>query len=596
MSTGTKHRGIDPAYPDAREAPALGPLFVNGAGPSRPYARAEPVLDVANIQGNLVGGFNKNFQTLLFLRIEEPARFKDWLVEFASLVATAEEVIAFNRLYKWMRGRRGHSGLRSSWINIAFSYEGLKKLREDADTFADASFRSGLVARSPLLGDPTATDAEGHPGRWLVRDGEGGVEVLIVVASDTVADLEAEVARVEQQVFTGSGASILFKQEGRAQLGTLAGHEHFGFLDGVSQPGLRGRVSSDPHDVLTPRQTPRKNPADPDRQNPADPDQGKPGQELVWPGEFVFGYPGQNGSSDGKERGGNSLFDGAGYPLAPPWAKDGAYLVFRRLRQDVYRFHRFLRAEATRLDLDPEALGARLVGRWSSGAPTMRAPDRDNPRLADDDCANNNFGYARATEPALWNNRRDRTEMCSDNTYDRSPGDPLGEICPYAAHIRKAYPRDDVLAALRLRRRLLRRGIPFGPSSRSTPRVPVDDGIHRGLLFMAYMTSIVDQFEYVTKEWINNPNLDDRDAGVDPILGQVQAADGSRRRSFNVRIGGSEHRLTTSADWVIPTGGGYFFAPSLKALRNVLGSRNRAEPSGSAVPDAEGRGSGWSDG
>ena len=42
MSTGTKHRGMDPAYPDAREAPALGPLNVNGAGPSRPYARAEP--------------------------------------------------------------------------------------------------------------------------------------------------------------------------------------------------------------------------------------------------------------------------------------------------------------------------------------------------------------------------------------------------------------------------------------------------------------------------------------------------------------------------------------------------------------------------
>ena len=124
MSTGTEHRGIDPSYPEAREAPALGPLSVNGAGPSRPSARAEPVLDVANIQGNLVGGFNKNLQTLIFLRIEDPARFKPWLVEFASLVATAEEVIAFNRLYKWMRDRRGHSGLRSSWINIAFSLRG----------------------------------------------------------------------------------------------------------------------------------------------------------------------------------------------------------------------------------------------------------------------------------------------------------------------------------------------------------------------------------------------------------------------------------------------------------------------------------------
>src|SRR5947207_2039539 len=48
--------------------------------------------------------------------------------------------------------------------------------------------------------------------------------------------------------------------------------------------------------------------------------------------------------------------------------------------------------------------------------------------------------------------------------------------------------------------RLLRRGIPFGSSSRSTPAVPVNDQVDRGLLFMAYMTSIADQFEFVTQD------------------------------------------------------------------------------------------------
>ena len=77
--------------------------------------------------------------------------------------------------------------------------------------------------------------------------------------------------------------------------------------------------------------------------------------------------------------------------------------------------------------------------------------------------------------------------------------------------------------------------------------------------------------------------------------GQVHSG-GVRRRSFNVRIHGREHRLTTSVDWVIPTGGGYFFAPSLSAIRDVLGSRSAAKSSALAVPDAVGRVSGWSDG
>ena len=182
----------------------------------------------------------------------------------------------------------------------------------------------------------------------------------------------------------------------------------------------------------------------------------------------------------------------------------------------------FLRAEATRLDLEPEALGcpsrrSLVVGRTDHAGTRPRQPEARRRRLRQQQ-----LRLRRTPRAPLWNNRRDRSEMCSDNTYDRSPGDPLGEICPYAAHIRKAYPRDDVRAALRLRRRLLRRGIPFGQSSRSTPRVPVNDGIDRGLLFMAYMTSIVDQFEYVTRNWINKPDFKTPNAGVDAILGQVR--------------------------------------------------------------------------
>ena len=69
---------------------------------------------------------------------------------------------------------------------------------------------------------------------------------------------------------------------------------------------------------------------------------------------------------------------------------------------------------------------------------------------------------------------------------------------------------------------------------------------------------------------MNDPNFRHRGAGVDPIIGQSQAADGSRARTFDVRLGGASHTLTAPDDWVVPTGGGYFFAPSISAICNVL--------------------------
>jgi deferrochelatase/peroxidase EfeB len=157
-------------------------------------------------------------------------------------------------------------------------------------------------------------------------------------------------------------------------------------------------------------------------------------------------------------------------------------------------------------------------------------------------------------------------------TFWQSPGDPAGRRCPFAGHIRKSYPRDDSPPgeAETQTHRLLRRGIPFGPSSRSTPEVPVKDDIDRGLLFMAYMTSITDQFEHVTKRFVNDPDFKEANAGVDPILGQMQHEDGGRERTFNVRIYGADNPLTAPEDWVIPTGGGYYFAPSISAIKNVL--------------------------
>lgn len=566
----------------AREAPAPPPLERPADSPPDP-ARSpvpnEPVLAMDNIQGNSIAGFNKDFQTLLFLRIVDVPDFKRWLRSLIPFIATASEVLAFNRLFKALRSRRGDSpALEATWVNIAFSYRALTRLADDATAFTDEAFKQGLAARSASLGDPTDPQTQGYPRNWVIGGPDNEADVVLIIASDERGDLLREARRIEHSLrprrgadgrLIRSGALIISVQRGATLPAPLAGHEHFGFLDGVSQPGLRGRISDDPTDVLT------------FRQNPNNRQQGKPGQDLLWPGEFVFGYPGQDPNSA-------EIADPG--PIAeagPAWAQDGSFLVYRRLRQNVAAFRQFVRQTADQQGLVPTFVGAKLVGRWASGAPILRAPEADNPALGDDDCANNNFEFVEESAPILPEQKASTLD-CTDEIPNAQPpalfppseGDPEGRVCPFAAHIRKAYPRDDTSGTLpetgevtTQTHRIIRRGIPFGRPFRPWLGLPFLDFGERGLHFLAYQTSIVEQFEFILKRWVNNPDFKETQAGHDLIIGQNNAPGAGRERRFTLTFirDGAVHRkvITTRVDWVIPTGGGYFFAPSLAALERL---------------------------
>ena len=157
-----------------REAPAPDPLRGTPGGPSHPQVAEEPVLNVDNIQGNVVPGFMKDHQTLVFLRIDNPLQFQRWLRGRVATIATTAEVLTFNRLFKSIRARlnREPANLKVTWTNVAFTAEGLKSLGADTDQFFDEAFREGLAKRSPDLGDPTAAGAAGAVKNWLVLDGK----------------------------------------------------------------------------------------------------------------------------------------------------------------------------------------------------------------------------------------------------------------------------------------------------------------------------------------------------------------------------------------------------------------------------------------
>jgi Dyp-type peroxidase family len=528
----------------------------------------EPVYDEdarRDIQGNIVPGFNKDHQHFLFLRICDRERARQWVAAISPSITSMDEALGFVREYRARRlaeGVRAPEGLTATWVNIAFSYAGITTLAGagEAKRFGEASFRPGLAARSTYLGDPTSTEQAGHPDNWVVGGTDNEADVLVVVAADGKPELMDRVEEIRDGL---DGLEVLYEQCAAALPGALAGHEHFGFKDGVSQPGVRGRLSDAPDDFLTPRYAAAAAPGDADVRPAL---YGKPGQQLVWPGQFLLGEPRQHTEN---------LLEGTA-PPAPPtypeWARRGSYLVCRRLRQDVAGFWSFAAAAARRTGTTAEHFASMMVGRWPSGAPLMRAVKHDDPALAGDEFANNNFLFDDDTRPLPLRGIAGYT----GDKYPRAEGDFLGTVCPHYAHIRKTHPRDTATelgkphdTAVRM---IMRRGIAYGePYLGATYPDPDAD---RGLMFLCYGATIEDQFEFLTRRWSNLPNQPD-DGGHDPVIGQRDSR-GDRERFIDVpTAAGATTRITIERDWVIPTGGGYFFAPPISALTTALAGQPR---------------------
>jgi Dyp-type peroxidase family len=526
-----------------------------------PGAEPEPVYDVkrrATIQGNIIPGFNKDHQHFLFFRLANPKRAKQWLQWIAPLITSMEEALAFVRVHRALRLRLGvkEPSMRATWVNIAFSFRGIEMLAGTADAaaFADQSFRQGLAARSRYLGDPTDTKHPGHTSQWVVGGPEQEADILVIVAADDHGDLVSSVQRIKHQA-TQSGLRLLFEQRGDTLPGPLRGHEHFGFKDGVSQPGVRGKVSTAPGDFITPRYL--------DANDPRARFFAKPGQLLLWPGQFLLGEQRQHTED---------LYSSA--PAAatgtfPPWAALGSYLVCRRLRQDVPAFWRFAIDTANTLGMPVTYLASLLVGRWPSGAPVMRTPAADNAALAADIWANNHFIFNDHTRPSML---RPIPGYAGD-TFPQAAADLLGAVCPHFAHIRKTNPRDIATDLGKphdsMLRMILRRGIPFGDPIIGIKR-PSQKLLRqeRGLMFICYGSTIEDQFELLVRRWSNSP-IQPNFGGHDPIIGQSDRR-GARERFIDVPTPAGTRRITLEDEWVIPTGGGYFFAPPIEAIAGVL--------------------------
>ncbi len=337
------------------------------------------------------------------------------------------------------------------------------------------------------------------------------VHLLLMLFARNRGELESRTAEQRKRL-SESGMALV----GVLNTDEVGEREHFGFHDGISQPLIAG--------------LPRAQ-----------------GGDVVRAGEFVLGY--LNEYNQRTERPLLPLAadperllpldaDGSG---AADLGRNGSYLAFRQLSQDVSAFDGYLDAMALRGDGTVDAaarahLAARIVGRWPGGAPLVLSPERDDAALA----SANDFGY--------------------------QASDPLGLACPIGSHVRRSNPRDTLAPspgtaksmAVNRRHRLLRRGRNYS-SAGDEPAGPSERGIH----FISLNANLARQFEFVQHSWINDPSFNGLLDSSDPLVG-VRHGGGS---SFSVAGTPLRQRFRDVPQFVRVRGGAYFFLPGLRALR-----------------------------
>jgi Dyp-type peroxidase family len=493
---------------------------------------AEPLLDADDLQGHVVPGYGPSDVCLLGVTASTAGALRALLREVQPHVTVMRAAMG-HRAQK--KAHLMNLGARPSsrWhVHVALTRRGLDLLGYQ-QRGVDRAFDAGMTGLS--TGDPKqAVRADGtpepaHPRNWRVGGPERGIDVLVMLIAEV--NMRAAIEPLRARLTGLGGIQIVYEELGED---LLHSREHFGFQDGISQPGLYGEYDDDGQrrPITTRYGVPRQNGLD----------FGKPGQPLVWPGRFIVGAP---------------RFEGDTPALDPLWV-NGSFLVFRRLEQDVAAFYADTEAMAAALakttpGFDGDAMRAFIVGRRPDGRSLMRPGAGPDDKLA-----LNHFFYQTAAS----------TLTLPDGTS--IPGavrDVGGTTCPFWAHVRKVNPRDgpNDLSVDAHNLQLLRRGVPFGPAYNHTDLTAASNQASRGLLFLAYQSDIHEQFENLNSHWMNQF---DQPAGGGHDLFVGLSLDGAgqlqpRRADWPQ----STQQVVAQRHWVIPTGGAYLFAPSIRMIQ-----------------------------
>lgn len=196
-----------------------------------------------------------------------------------------------------------------------------------------------------------------------------------------------------------------------------------------------------------------------------------------------------------------------------------------------------------------------MFGRWPSGAPLSKFPDKDPGGASDD----NDFLYY----------------------HD----DHDGAKCPFGSHARRMNPRDNFeenkpgkSTILSNRHRLMRRARLYGEPIIGSPTNHSPEG-EVGLYFTCFGADISRQFEFLQYTWSNFPKIKELYFDPDPIIGVVESPEvkavgyGVDRRKeaqpqqFTIQGKPYNKVVKDLKRFVTIRGGAYFFFPSITSIR-----------------------------
>lgn len=494
---------------------------------TRPVDPGDPASQawLNNLQGNILNGHGREHTVHVFMRLPEDvararAVVRDQLAPRVTSAAKQERERTefkkygipgrlFGNVFLSARGY-GKLGFTRKELQKAFAEE------PDPGRNTRSNFLDGMAEHAQAdLGDPP-------PAAWEPGFSGGDIDAMVLLADDDEGFLARE-ARALMDLLASSCEVVRIERGTALRNDDGEGIEHFGYVDGRSQPLFLSTDFTGLVDGEIGEGTREKDGGLVSRWNPFEP------LQLVL------------------------LPD----PLADDEGCLGSYFVFRKLEQNVRDFMIEEQRLADTLKLkqeDRERAGAMAVGRFRDGTPVALSP-------------------ADGFSPPKENNFR----------YDLD--DPEALKCPFHAHIRKTNPRGDTVKQFGVTEeeerahRVARRGITYGARNRHPNAFQALDDLPAGgvgLLFMCFQSSIRRQFAFMQRAWANNQGFLRARTGLDPVIGQLDREKPNGKvaeripQTWRPEYGAEKPEVAASFDgFVTMKGGEFFFAPSIPFLQRL---------------------------